>query len=85
MNPDTLMPEKLHIVAISNRKGGTGKTTVSVNLAMKLGTLGRPVLLVDRNRRGRRVVGLDRCPKTQSRYNAFHGSNSDIVPTTQNK
>lgn len=34
-------------IVMSNRKGGTGKTTISVNLAAELATLGYRVLLVD--------------------------------------
>lgn len=48
----------LHIIAISNRKGGTGKTTVSVNLAAELARLGRRVLLVDLDSQGHCAVGL---------------------------
>jgi chromosome partitioning protein len=47
-----------HIIAISNRKGGTGKTTVSVNLAAELANLGRKVLLVDLDSQGHCAVGL---------------------------
>ena len=46
------------IIAISNRKGGTGKTTVSVNLAAELSMLGKRVLLVDLDSQGHCAVGL---------------------------
>ena len=48
----------LHVIAISNRKGGTGKTTVSVNLAAELANLGRRVLLIDLDSQGHCAVGL---------------------------
>jgi len=48
----------MHIIAISNRKGGTGKTTVSVNLAAELAALGWRVLLIDLDSQGHCAVGL---------------------------
>ncbi len=52
------MPATPHIIAISNRKGGAGKTTVAVNLAAELAALGRRVLLVDLDSQGHCGVGL---------------------------
>ncbi len=47
-----------HIIAVSNRKGGTGKTTVSVNIAAELAARGLKVLLVDLDSQGHCAVGL---------------------------
>jgi chromosome partitioning protein len=45
-------------IVVSNRKGGAGKTTVSVNLAAELAALGLRVLLVDLDSQGHCAVGV---------------------------
>ncbi len=52
------MAASFHIVAISNRKGGTGKTAVSVNLAAELAAQGHRVLLIDLDSQGHCALGL---------------------------
>ena len=56
------MSSTVPVVAISNRKGGTGKTTVSVNLAAELAALGLRVLLIDLDSQGHCAVGLGVSP-----------------------
>lgn len=59
------------VFAVTNQKGGVGKTTTVLNLGAYLGALGKRVLLVDCDPQANTTNGLGQTPTTRGLYDAL--------------
>ena len=59
------------VIAVTNQKGGVGKTTTAINLAASIAVNDLPVLLIDSDPQGNSTTGLG-IQKTEERPTLYH-------------
>lgn len=72
------------VLVVTNRKGGSGKTSTAVNVAAELAALGQRVLLIDLDTQSHCAIGLGvKLSRATPTVHGFFAGNHELSPAIQ--